>query len=291
MPPARRHRPPLIAAALLGAACSRGGLPAAAEGPPQRIVAASVASAEVLCAIAPPQQLAGVHFLAVDPRFSLATAAASELPRLGAEPEQLLSVRPDLVILDAYTKPETTALLSSAGVRTVQLAAASDFAGVVANIRDLGRWCGSSERAEQLVAGMQRDLARLATVSPTVRDFRLLSLDGALHTYGRGSLFDAVVQTAGARNLAAERGVGPFRKLDLEAVLTWRPDVLVLGVEPGGEEAERRRLRQDPGLRLLPCVQRDRLLFVPGALLATTSHHVVELALHVQQRLCEWGRP
>ena len=50
-------------------------------------------------------------------------------------------------------------------------------------------------------------------------------------------------------------------------------------------------LRQHPGLRLLPCVQNERLLVIPGPLLATTSPHLVRAAVHVQNALRSWGRP
>src|SRR5678815_1583931 len=84
--------------------------------PPQRIVAASVFATEVLLAIAPRERIAAVHVLAADPRYSLVVAEANGLPLVGAEPEQLLAAAPDLVLCDAFTRPETLALLSAADV-------------------------------------------------------------------------------------------------------------------------------------------------------------------------------
>lgn len=81
---------------------------------PQRIVAASLLATEVLLEILPRERLAGVHVLAADPRFSLVAGDVQGLPLVGADAEQLLAVRPDLVLCDAYTRPETLALLSSA---------------------------------------------------------------------------------------------------------------------------------------------------------------------------------
>jgi ABC-type hemin transport system substrate-binding protein len=120
-----------------------------------------------------------------------------------------------------------------------------------------------------------------------------LCLDGALHTHGRPSLFDALVRAAGATNLAADRGVGPFRKLDVEAVMSWRPDVLVVAepAAPPGSDVVPLWLRQFEGISLLPCVQQGRVLRVPAALLGTTSHHLVEAAHALQHQLLQWQRP
>lgn len=261
--------------------------------PPVRIVAGSVLAAETLLAIAPRERIAAVHTLAKDTRYSLVAADLTAVPAVGAEPEQLLSARPDLVIIDAFTGAETVAILESAGVPVLRTANPTNFDVILDNIRLIGDACHLESAATALVARTEARLDALAERGQDLGGFALMSLDGAFHTYGRDSLFDAVVRAAGARNLAAEKGAGPFRKLSLEAVLAWRPEVLVLGsaadvrTTPVNEAPA--WLTQSAGLALLPAVQRDRLLFVPSAMLADTSHHAVDAVAHIQAQLLEWG--
>ncbi len=258
--------------------------------PPQRIVAGSVFATEVLLAIAPRERIAAVHVLAADPRYSLVADAVSGLPRVGAEPEQLLAAQPDLVVCDPFTRPETLALLDAADVPVVRTADAASFADVAANVRRVGSLCHLEREAERLVTDMERRLATLAERAAEIADWRVINLDGALHTHGRGSLFEAVATAAGARCLAAERGVGPFRKLDLEALLAWQPDALVVGgVESAGELPA--WLRQQPGLSALECVRARRVVQVPGPLLGTTSHLLVGAVEQLQAQLLRWGKP
>lgn len=261
------------------------------EAPPRRIVAASLLSAEVLLAIAPRERLAGVIYLAADPAFSLVVDQAAGLPLVGADPEQLLAVRPDLVICDAFTRPETLALLGAADVPVVATADAASFADIAANVRLIGRLCHVDEQAAQLVDAMQERLGRLAARAGELRDWRIANLDGGLHTHGAGSLFDAVAAAVGARNLARERGAGAFRKLDVETLLGWRPDALVLGGDPASTPVVPRWVQDHAGLSLLPCVGAGRVVRVPGPLLATTSPRLVEAAERLQQALLAWGRP
>ena len=98
----------------------------------------------------------------------------------------------------------------------------------------------------------------------------------------------AVVQAAGARCEAVERGVGPFRKLDAEALLGWQPDALVVNGDGGGMPTW---IAQHPALPLLRCVARGRVLAVPGPLFNTTSHRLVEAAEFLQRGLVQWGTP
>lgn len=256
-----------------------------------RIVAGSVLAAEVLLAIAPQERLAAVVETAVDPRWSTAASLAGSVLRVGAEPEHLLSARPDLVICDAFTRPETLALLSSARVPVVTTNNPLCFDDIAANIRRIGAVCHLEAPAEQLVATMQERLRALASRAPDVAWYGVICLDGALHTHGRGSLFDALVEAAGARNLAAAHGVASFRKLDVETVLSWRPDAIIVGAGGGAEDVVPAWLRAYPGVNRLPCVQHQRVVRIPPPLLASTSHQLVEAAHLLQAQLLAWRRP
>ncbi|MGK0353450.1 MAG: iron complex transport system substrate-binding protein [Planctomycetota bacterium] len=259
--------------------------------PAQRIVAGSVLAVESLLEVIPHERLVGVHTIAADARYSLVADQAKSLPLLGASPEQLLSVRPDLVLVDAFTRAETLALLAAANVPVVRTRDPHSFEDIEANLRLLGRVTHLDDDVEQIIAATTTKLEAVRLAGKDLTTWRLLSLDGALHTYGEGSLFDVMTRTAGARNLAAEQGVGAFRKLDIEEVLAWRPDALVLSGEPptGGGLPE--WVKQCPGLDLLPCVAAGRILYVPARLLITTSHRLVDSAAFVQKQLLEWGKP
>ena len=259
--------------------------------PPQRVVAASVLAAESLLGVLPRERIAGVHAFAADPGYSLVAAQTEGLALLGADPGQLLAVRPDLVVVDAYTRAETFELLAQAGVPVVRTLDPHDFADIEQNLRLLGRVTHLDAELERTIGDLQQRLATVREAGAELAEWRLLSLDGALHSYGQGSLFDAVATAAGARNLAAEHGVGAFRKLDIEEVLAWRPDAIVLAARGESGESVPEWMQQTPGLDLLPCVQKRRLLFVPAALLSTTSHHLVDAAAVVQRQLRAWGRP
>jgi iron complex transport system substrate-binding protein len=257
--------------------------------PPQRIVAASLLSAEVLLAIAPRERIAGVHYLAADPRYSVLGSDVAGLPLVGAAAEQLLAASPDLVICDPFTKPETLALLASASVPVVTPRNPATFDDVAANVLRIGSVCHLDGAAAQLVAKMRQRLAALAAHAGEVAEWRVVHVAGGMHVHGRGSLFDAVVAAAGARNVAAERGAGPFRKLDVETLIGWSPDALVIGGTDG--DVLPQWLQQVPGVALLPCVARRRTLRIPEPLLGSTSHRLVEAAEQLQRALRDWGRP
>jgi iron complex transport system substrate-binding protein len=261
--------------------------------PFKRILAGSVMSAEILLAIAPRDCIAGVHQLAADTRYSMAWEQARDCPLVGAGAEQMLAVRPDLVITDEFTRAETQSLLARAGVvvlRTPQLTYLQDVEQAPMRFAELlPEEC--RHKVAVIMAETELRLAALARAAPGVAGWRVMTLDGALDTYGARSLVDDVIRAAGAVNVAAEHGVGPYRKLDVESVLAWRPDAIIVGGDAAPSNEVPEWLLQTPGLSLLPCVQKKRIVFVPGALLGSTSHHVVGAAEVIQAQLRRWGKP
>jgi len=260
--------------------------------PPQRIVAASLFATEVLLEIAPRERVVAVHALAADPHFSLVADDVKGMKLVGAEPEQLIAGSPDLVIVDAFTRAETKALLAWAEVPVLCPPEPRSFADIAANIRLVGRACHLEERAEALASGLETRLRDLAARGAELRPFQVCSLDGDLHTYGQGSLVAAAIAAAGATSLASERGAGPYRKLSVETLLAWQPSALLIAERRNsGADKTPPWLLQVPGLDLLECAQKGRFVFVPGPLLATTSHRLVDAAARVQEQLLQWGRP
>lgn len=259
--------------------------------PPARIVAASVLTAELLLATVERERIAGVLSLAVDPRYSEVAAAAAACTAVGAAPEQLLAVRPDLVLLDEYSRAEIPLLLGAMGVPVVRTQSTLDFAGIADNVRLIGWATGCDHAAEAEVERFTARIDALRADAAAVAAWRIMNLNGELDTYGARSLLDAEVRAAGARHLPAEHGVGGYAKLDVETVLAWRPDALVVGVEQGQQETVVSWLRQHPGLGLLPCVQRARVIYLPNSLLGDTSPRAIGVAEAIQRQLLAWGHP
>ena len=250
----------------------------------ERIVAASVSSAEILLGLVPHRRIAAVHYLAADPIFSTVSGEVGGIKTIGPSPEQILSVRPDLVLTDEYTSAVTQRLLGTVGVPILRIDAPRNFDNVARNLELVGAWVGCEDQAKAEVAGMLARIQGLAQQQARVASWRIMNLNGDLDTYGRHSLFDAAVGLAGARNIPADRGADAYLKLDLETVMAWRPDALVIASEPTWIES-------DPVLSLLPCVKRKRYIRISSALLSCQSSNAVELAARIQEQLREWGQP
>jgi iron complex transport system substrate-binding protein len=196
----------------------------AAAATPARIMSLKVCTDALLMDLVPPSRIASVTFLSREPAALKFWPQAAHIPINHGTVEEVLAVRPDLILTDTFTPPATRALLLKSGARLVEVPPAEDFAAIRAVTRQVAGAVGAEARGEALVARMDRQLAALASRRPRVPP-RVVAWGGGGYVPGRGTLFDAALKAAGARNLET----GPVGYFDVESLIAAGPDVLAYG--------------------------------------------------------------
>jgi ABC-type hemin transport system substrate-binding protein len=59
-------------------------------------------------------------------------------------------------------------------------------------------------------------------------------------------------------------------------VLTWQPDFILVGINPGEREAILSKLKENPAIAATRAMRAGRLVIMPNRALLSTSHHVVD---------------
>jgi iron complex transport system substrate-binding protein len=246
-----------LALALLAAAASPNGGAAAR---PLRVMSINACSDQLVLALLPPSQITSVTWLSRDPSASIMAAAAQRVAVNHGTAEDVIRDKPDLVIAGAYTMPATRLLLTKLHFPLLVVEPAESFDAVRRQTRQVAAAVGAQGRGEALIARMDATLADLAAhPAPALR---VAAWDGAGFAAQPGSMYDAVLRAAGARNVASEAGGLESGAPSIETLLAVAPALLVEG-EPGFEH---------PGLRSNvlnnPVVRRfwdDRIVVAPAA--------------------------
>ena len=248
---------------------------ASAGSRPQRVVSVNITSDEILLALI-PERLAAVSVLASDPGVSNVVRAAAAVPvKVRADPERILALEPDLVVIGGQSI-HVVRQLEELGVRVVKIQGFESLAWVEGLIRTLGDEVGERPRAEQLIAAMRGRL-------DAVRDWvigrprsRVLTYSFGGRTAGRGTLFDDVIRAAGGENVAATRGISGWKPLSLEQLLVADPDAIVLHALQRWAPGFHAEFLSHPALRTVRAFRENRVHQLPGRLMITTSHHIAE---------------
>ncbi|WP_242186706.1 ABC transporter substrate-binding protein [Sphingomonas sp. CARO-RG-8B-R24-01] len=225
---------PLAAAVLASAAPVR----------PPRIVSINPCIDAVLVRVADPAQIAGISHYSQDPRAtSIPLAVANRFRATSGTAEEVVALRPDVVLTGPHTEPATVAALKRLHIRLVQFAVPESVAESIVQVRDISAETGHPARGAALAA-------RIAAAAAPSRAAPLPALiwqSGGL-VPGSGTLPDELLRRAGFRNMSAAYGLKKWDVLPLEYLVARPPRVLLsVAAAEVGED----RLTSHPAIRRL----------------------------------------
>lgn len=205
-----------LAAALALAACTPA--PVAAPTRPLRIVSLDYCADQYLLELVDRKRIAALSPDAAAP-FSYHRARAGGLPQVRARVEDVLALRPDLVIRSYGGGPAAATLLARAGVPVLQLGYADDLGRVRANLAEIATALGAPDRGKARLADFDRRMAALGQAAGPRLATLYMTPGGA--TSGPGTLIDDMLRAAGRANYEAAAG---WRALPLERLAHEAPD-------------------------------------------------------------------
>jgi iron complex transport system substrate-binding protein len=187
--------------------------------------------------------------------------------------EEVLALAPDLVVRNWGGPWDAEALYARFGVPVLQVGDSHDFAAARADLLAAARAFGRPERGEALARDLDARLARLRRLAPrTPTPVMYLSAGGAVP--GRGTLMNAVIEAAGARNV--QTGAG-WTLLPLERLVETPPALVALGFFDTGRTAMNAwsPSRHPAVARALA---RARTVSLPAAAISCEAWHAIDAA-------------
>jgi iron complex transport system substrate-binding protein len=189
------------------AALSAAGHAPAAESvsKPHRIVSMNLCTDELVLRLADRQNIVSITWKAREPDQSNVVDLAQGIPINHGVAEEIIPLKPDLLLAGVYTTRPTVSLLKRAGIRAVDADVMSSFDDVRQQYREFAGLLGEQERGEHVIAEMDSNLARLARERPSVPPTAIV-LHANNYTFGRGTQIDEVVTHAGLGNMRPASG-------------------------------------------------------------------------------------
>ncbi|MCS7313158.1 MAG: ABC transporter substrate-binding protein [Acidobacteria bacterium] len=248
-------------------------------GGPQRVVTMNPSIAEMLVWLGMNDRIVAVSEFTDLPEVQ-------DRPRVGGpmtpNAEYIVTLRPDLVVLDRNHNPKSLAdLLDRVGVPYF-VVATQGIEDVRENLRLLGEVFGCPERAQ---AWWDRWTVTTQCLDKTAwkrrpRAFFLL-WERPVYTVGWGSFILEVLEHAGL-DVVTRAVPRPWPQVDLEAVVRWDPEVLLI---PANQYASvRANLEALPAWRSVTAVRAGRVISVPTRILHP-SPYLLDVLREIVERL------
>jgi iron complex transport system substrate-binding protein len=208
----------MLALASPGRAVSSANLP--------RLVSMNVCTDQLVLRLADPEQILGLSRFARDGWQSQA-GDISRYPVLSGGAEDVLLIRPDIVVASAFDKRSTRELLKAKGLRLAELAVPRNLDEARQQIREAGDITGHPDRAAAEIARLDAALAR-ARRAVSERHYRVLPLSRRGWVAGSDSFVGSLLGEIGLRSAAGDLGFTFGGFASLEAIVNLRPDFIVV---------------------------------------------------------------
>jgi len=220
-----------------------------ASAKPQRIVSTNVCADQLALALADRDKIVSVSRMAIEPEISNFAATARAIPVNNARAEEIVQLKPDLIVGDIYTGKGANRLAGTIGVPVHIIGIGSSLDDVRKILRDAAAAIGEPERGAALIAEMDTRIARARIADAGTYTALVYEPNGV--TSSSGTLTHDILSVAGLANMAPKLITGSYGSVPLEAVVAAAPRFLILDDSYTGTSSRAQAILRHPAFKSL----------------------------------------
>lgn len=265
--------------ALTGAAASACLLGEASAASAPRVVSLNPCLDTILVHVADRAQIAALSHYAREPQSSTIAAIAQTLPFTYESAEEIVALRPDLVIASVHSGLSTRRALARLGATVATFPVPSTVEESLAQIAEVAARVERPERGAALIARVRAALDE-AEHGAKRRPIKTLIFQPGGLVAGRGTLADDLMQRLGFENVAARYGVASWGSAPVESVLADPPELLLSARVAPGAQTWSERMTSHPALARIAHTMRraefpEACLYCGGPVLLQSTRALV----------------
>ncbi len=189
---------------------------------PMRIVSLDFCSDQYVLKLIEPERILALSPDARKP-ISYLKDKAQNIPSVRPSAEDVLLLKPDLIIRSYGGGPNADAFFARAGVPVINIGWTGDIDGIKTVTQEVANALGEPQRGTAIIADIDARLSKLATAN---KKLKTLYMTPSGTTTGAGSLVHEIMLAAGLENFQTQSG---WRDIPLERLAYEQPDLIAAG--------------------------------------------------------------
>lgn len=231
-----------------------------------RIVSIGTAVTETIFALDAAENVIAVDESSVYPEQTADILKVSFTRNLSAE--GILSTSPTVILASGAAGPESTIRqIRGAGIPLLRVTADETVEGAFERVEQLGTVLNKEKRADEIIAGMKKDLSRAESARNELHDIPVVLFiyargPNSLMVAGNKTSAKTVIELAGGKNAFSD--FEGYKPLTAEAVVAVNPDIILMmdsGLQSVGGAAN------VPGVNLTNAAINERIYSMEGSYL------------------------
>jgi iron complex transport system substrate-binding protein len=248
-------------------------------GPAQKIISLAPSNTELLFAVGAGKQVLGRDEMSDYP------AEAANLPKMGGYDkynlEQIVALKPDLVLLAEINTTELLKQLEDLGLNVYYLSNPKTLEDMYANLELVAKMTGHEKETASLVESLKtrvtavQQKVSVSSFMPVVF-YELDSTDPAKpYTVGPNTFADLLISRAGGQNMTSLAGIkDSYPQVSVEQLVSSNPDMILLGDSMWGVSVE--SVGQRPGWEKLKAVTASQVYAFDDNLVSRPGPRLVD---------------
>ncbi len=229
----------------------------------------------ILVEVADRRQIAALSHYSRQPQGSTIAALARTFPQTYESAEEVMLLRPDLILASSHTAPATRGALERFGVPVEGFDVPASVDESLKQIERIAVLVGHLERGRALIARINAAISAAAP-PPGRKPVEALVFQPQGFAAGDGTLIAEMLKRTGFVNVAARYGIVQWGNVSLERLLADPPQILLAGETSPGAPTWAERIVNHPALkavagRMQRAVFPERLLYCGGSSLIQTA--------------------
>ena len=251
---------------------------------PKRILTFAMYTDQIVLGLVTSDHLVGINTLMDDPVLSNVVPIAKRITKKIGDPgaEEVLSMKPDVVIVSDWTQAEKIQSMRDLGLKVVSVKSPETIQDAKEAVSQVAAAIGEPEKGKQLIGMMDKKLAEIrektSKIKPEQRkNIVLLSLMTAYG--GAGCAYDDACREANVVNGIAAAGLKTGQQLTKEMLIKINPDIMLMPVynDRGNYDTQAfiDSYLKDPSLRTVKAINDKQLIYPREQFIYNCSQDIV----------------
>lgn len=266
-------------------------------GKPKRILTFSMYTDQIVLGLVTSDHMVAANQLLDDPQESNVLAISKRIPRKIGNPtaEEVLALKPDIVIVSDWTQQEKIQSMRDLGLKVVTVKGPQSFQDIRDAVNQVAAAIGEPAKGKDLVALMDKELRgfkkKMAAINLEKRKkVVLLSL---MTSYGGlGCTYDAACNEAHVINGIADVGLKNGQQLTKEMLIKINPELILLPVYTAQGTYDTQGFiddyLKDPSLQSVAAIKNKHLIFPREQFIYNCSQDIVYCVAEIAR--CAYGK-
>ena len=263
---------------------------------PKKIMTFDMYTDQIVLGMVTSDRLVGINGLLDDPVLSNIIPIAKKVKKKIGDPgaEEVLSMKPDLVIVSDWTRAEKIQSMRDLGLKVVSVKSPVTIPDVKEAVTQVAAAIGEPEKGKQLIALMDAKLAEIKEKTNKIKpeNRKKLVLLSLMTAYGgEGCAYDAACREANVINGISEAGLKTGQQLSKEMLIKINPDIMLMPVYTDRGKYDTQAFIdsyvKDPSLRTVKAIQNKKLIYPREQFIYNCSQDIVYCVQEIAR--CAYG--